>query len=273
METKWLSEAEAVFDRISRAQEEAADGLSPDLPGARDRQEKGGPLIAPEEIPVDRARFERLLARTLDILEDWLGGGAIWERAINSEKEPLLSDGDRGALLAAAIEGGGALERRAAELAARPEPFACAVRYAFAPFLKACARELKDGVDPESVLGGRCPVCGAEPFVAEFDGEDGRRRLACSLCGTRWRFARVKCPFCGNDDHRKLGFLEVEGPRDLAGGYRVDVCEVCKRYVKTVDRRTLAKPVTLELADVLTPELDEAALERGYGLRETTGRS
>ena len=115
METKWLSEAEAVFDRISRAQEEAADGLSPDLPGrvvrtpsltrpgARDRQEKGGPLIAPEEIPVDRARFERLLARTLDILEDWLGGGAIWERAINSEKEPLLSDGDRGALLAAAI--------------------------------------------------------------------------------------------------------------------------------------------------------------------------
>jgi hypothetical protein len=39
-----------------------------------------------------------------------------------------------------------------------------------------------------------------------------------------------------------------------------------------VDRRTLAKPLTLELADVLTPELDEAAIERGYGLCETTGR-
>jgi FdhE protein len=272
VEAKWLSEAEAVFDRISRAQEEAADGFSPDLPDRGDRRESGGPLITREEIPVDRARFEHLLAETLDILEDWLGGGAIWEGARDGGNQPLLSDYDRSELLAAAIEGGGALERRAEELAARPEPFACAVRYAFAPFLKACARELKDGFDPESVLGGRCPVCGAEPFIAEFDGEDGRRRLACGLCGTRWRFARVKCPFCGNDDHRKLGFLEVEGPRDLTGGYRVDVCEACKRYVKTVDRRTLTKPVTLELADVLTPELDEAAIERGYGLCETTGR-
>ena len=101
--------------------------------------------------------------------------------------------------------------------------------------------------------------------MGEFDEADGRRRLACGLCGTRWRFPRLECPFCRNRDQKKLGFLAVESP-GLAPGYRVDVCEKCKRYVKTVDRRTLKKPITLELAEVLTPELDEAAMERGYGL-------
>ncbi|GAF87907.1 unnamed protein product, partial [marine sediment metagenome] len=73
--------------------------------------------------------------------------------------------------------------------------------------------------------------------------------------------------FCGNKDQRRLGFLEVESFE----GYRVDVCEGCKRYVKTVDRRSLVEPITLELADVLTAELDEAALGRGYGLRAADG--
>jgi FdhE protein len=50
-------------------------------------------------------------------------------------------------------------------------------------------------------------------------------------------------------------------------GYRVDVCEKCRRYVKTLDRRTRVSPAKLELADILTPELDEAAVEKGYGLR------
>ena len=108
--------------------------------------------------------------------------------------------------------------------------------------------------------------------MAEFDGEDGRRRLACGLCGTRWRFPRLECPFCRNRNHEKLGFLEVEGPGNVTEGYRVDVCEACGRYIKTLDRRSLVKTVTLELADVLTPELDEAALERGYRVAEPVDR-
>jgi hypothetical protein len=50
-------------------------------------------------------------------------------------------------------------------------------------------------------------------------------------------------------------------------GYKIHACDECKRYIKSIDRRERTRPNSLELADVLTPELDEIAVHRRYGLR------
>lgn len=251
------ADIESLIKRISTAQEKAARGFRPRLPETAERSPDARPRLGPDDIRVDWDRFGLLLADILGIFEEWLGLGADGRRPGGVD----LSKDSRVALLADAIEGGEALVRRGGELGLDGDVFALAVRYAFAPFLRACAQELGLTFEDDPDLGGRCPVCGAEPFMAEFDRDDGRRRLACGLCGTRWRFARLKCPFCGNEDQKKLGFLEVEGLE----GYRADVCELCRRYVKTVDRRRISDPVSLDMAEALTAEIDEAAIEKGYG--------
>lgn len=248
-------EVESVLKDISGAQEEEARGFRPDVSELVGEPRSAFPLLTPEKVRIDWDRFERLLARILDILKKWAGDAAHDEGIAGLP----LSEGYRTFLLAEAIRGEGALRERGEEHDVDGDVFAPAVRYAFAPFLKAYAKELDRSFDEEPDLRGRCPVCGAEPFMAEFDSEDGRRLLACGLCGTEWRFARMKCPFCGNEDQRKLGYLEIE---DLEG-YRAYVCESCKRYVKTVDRRKVIGEIDLETADALTPELDEAATSGG----------
>jgi FdhE protein len=88
----------------------------------------------------------------------------------------------------------------------------------------------------------------------------GRRRLHCELCGTEWLYARIGCPFCGSEDQDRLGYLEAEGEE----GFRVNLCEACRRYLKTVDRRVLVTPAPLDLEHLATLHLDLIAAERGY---------
>ncbi len=91
-------------------------------------------------------------------------------------------------------------------------------------------------------------------------GEGGRPRLlACGCCGTRWRFRRIGCPYCGNEDPARLDVIE-QGP----SGVRLDVCEACRGYVKTY---TGAGQEVLLLADWTTLVLDAMAGERGYRRR------
>ena len=89
---------------------------------------------------------------------------------------------------------------------------------------------------------GFCPTCGAWPKVGEFRGLEQTRFLRCSLCADDWEFARLRCPFCGNADHRQLGFLHIEGEEMR---YRAVTCDACRHYVKMVATLTAraAEPV------------------------------
>ena len=46
--------------------------------------------------------------------------------------------------------------------------------------------------------------------------------------------------------------------------YRVDLCDQCRGYIKTVDSRKLEYEPDLDLEDVVTIHLDILAVERGY---------
>ena len=128
------------------------------------------------------------------------------------------------------------------------------------PIFEAYASQLKGYVDQEMWWRGYCPVCGSMPFIAEFRKE-GERFLACSLCGFEWRFMRLKCPFCENEDHKKLRYFYAESE---GMAIRIDVCEKCKRYIKTLDTREMAGDVIPIIEDMGTLYLDVLAQKEGY---------
>jgi FdhE protein len=106
-----------------------------------------------------------------------------------------------------------------------------------------------------------CPACGARPQVAVLrpEGEGGKRFLVCSFCATEWEFRRILCPVCGEVDHQKLPRYSAE---DFAA-VRVEACDTCKYYLKSVDMTVdgLAVPLVDEIA---TASLDIWAVEHGF---------
>jgi len=115
-------------------------------------------------------------------------------------------------------------------------------------------------IDASGWSEGYCPICGKEPKIGEIKGDEDSRFLFCNQCGFEWNYSRVKCPFCGNEEQHSLAYFTVEGEER----YRVDVCNVCKRYVKIVDFRDTGEKVNLDVEDIATLHLDMLASEEGY---------
>ncbi|MEW6067973.1 MAG: formate dehydrogenase accessory protein FdhE [Nitrospirota bacterium] len=133
------------------------------------------------------------------------------------------------------------------------------------PIFEAYANELKCYVDQEKWWKGYCPICGSEPFIGE-SREEGERFLVCSSCSYAWRFMRQKCPFCENENHKELRHFYTE---KKGNAYRVDVCEKCKRYVKTVDTHEMGEEVMPIVEDMGTLYLDVLAQKEGYSREKT----
>jgi len=128
------------------------------------------------------------------------------------------------------------------------------------PALEILVEKFGDTIRKSTWSEGYCPVCGKEPKIGEIREEEGYRFLYCTQCGIEWNYMRVKCPFCGNEEQKTLAYFTVEGDER----YRVDVCDDCKRYIKTVDFRSTNEKADLEVEDIATIHLDMLANEEGY---------
>ncbi len=129
---------------------------------------------------------------------------------------------------------------------------------ALKPYLIWAAEQITPYLDPGLWKRGVCPVCGGSPDLAFLGEEAGARRLVCSRCNSQWRYRRVGCPFCDNDDHTQIVYYPSEDEV-----YRLYVCYACQRYLKTVDlRQTDRRPADVER--VTTVAMDVAAQEQGY---------
>jgi FdhE protein len=111
---------------------------------------------------------------------------------------------------------------------------------------------------------GRCPFCGGPPWMsARREGsltEGARRMLDCALCGGEWLFERILCPACFEEDPHKLpSFRDDRHP-----AVRIEACETCRRYVKSIDLSDDARPVP-EVDDLASIAMDLWAAEQGYG--------
>jgi FdhE protein len=133
--------------------------------------------------------------------------------------------------------------------------FARALLQPYAEYLASRSSQSEEGSPPI------CPFCGSKPQVAVLrpEGDGGKRSLICSLCATEWTFRRVKCPNCGEEHKDKLPVFVA----DNIDYVRVDACDTCHSYIKSVDmtKNGRAVPVVDELA---TLSLNLWAQEKGY---------
>ena len=108
---------------------------------------------------------------------------------------------------------------------------------------------------------GTCPVCGNHPRLSIIEGEEGVRKLACGMCETIWRYKRIGCPFCGSEDQKKFRRFTV----DDEPGLSALLCDVCKRYLKQIDRRKLCDDEhgVTEL-ETMSSRFDILARREGY---------
>ena len=130
-------------------------------------------------------------------------------------------------------------------------------------FLQPYAEFVRSRVNPklEGSTQPLCPFCSRKPGLGVLRpmGDGGKRFLVCSFCLAEWEFRRIVCPGCGEEDHRNLPVYTAEELEHV----RVECCDRCKRYIKTVDltKSGLADPVVDEIASL---PLDLWAQERGY---------
>jgi FdhE protein len=106
-------------------------------------------------------------------------------------------------------------------------------------------------------------MCGGSPWVsARREGsltEGARRMLACSLGGGEWLFERILCAACFEEDPYKLpSFRDDRYP-----AVRIEACETCRRYLKSIDLSEDARPVP-EVDDLVSITMDLWAAGQGY---------
>jgi FdhE protein len=128
------------------------------------------------------------------------------------------------------------------------------------PLLQACRRAWTDQM-PGTWPHGHCPICGAWPTLAEVRGLDGARHLRCRCCGGDWATEWLRCPFCGEHDHTQLGSLISADDLERE---KIEVCDRCYGYLKTITTFAPIRPEQVVLQDLATVVLDVAAVARGY---------
>lgn len=115
--------------------------------------------------------------------------------------------------------------------------------------------------DPVAEGIGVCPLCGARAQVSVLRPEShgASRSLVCSLCASTWRFKRVHCVGCGEEDFDRLVYQYAEEFPHV----RMSACNTCRTYIKDVDLSKELQAVPL-VDEIATMPLDVIAAERGY---------
>lgn len=144
-----------------------------------------------------------------------------------------------------------------------PEPAKFFARALLQPFAESLAA--RGHPDTESTVSS-CPFCSARPVagILRGEGEGAKRSLLCSLCATEWQYRRIVCPNCGEENKDQLPVYLADDLEYV----RVDACDTCRTYIKSVDltKNGHAVPIVEELA---TLTLTLWAEENGYAKRET----
>lgn len=116
-------------------------------------------------------------------------------------------------------------------------------------------------VDESSAFPSLCPLCGARPLLGILrpEGDGGKRFLLCSFCLREWEFRRIFCATCGEETETKLPVYVAEQFPYI----RVEACETCKFYLRTIDLTKDGNAVPL-VDDLAAIPLSLWAEEHGY---------
>lgn len=257
------------YGEVFVAQEQAAETLAVatiDIPEDRLRAKTAGqfPLIATGDFELDVAGAETLLAAICSLAGSV--GGTLGPAAA------ALKEAVAGGRLAPADLFFSVIDREGFDLAENarkagiPGEHAALLAYhSVRPCLVEGARRLAGRLDPGAWKRGICPVCGSPPILSVL-GDQGGRRFVCGFCWHEWPSPRIFCPFCETTDARSLHHIAAED----APGCRADLCDACRKYIKTVDTRDRSEIFYPPLEQLATLHFDVRAREMGYGGGTTT---
>ena len=218
-------------------------------------KKEGFPLLQRQDFPLDlesSAQLFKSLCQVAKKANPFISEQAERIEGILEEREldlgPFLRDGlDEKKI-----------EKTAEDFQVDKKVLAFLMQTSTKPSIEANRRTVQDQVEAETWLKGFCPICGSLPFLSLLKEETGKRYLLCPFCGYEWRTDRISCPFCGNKEPGSLQFFQAEG-EEL---YRIDLCEKCHQYIKTIDARVI-EVLDPALEDLATLHLDLVASKKG----------
>jgi FdhE protein len=129
---------------------------------------------------------------------------------------------------------------------------------ALRPYLRLTAEKVQLSFD-RAVPGAGCPVCGEPVRLATLEDE-GKKVVQCPRCLAHWNAKRLECSHCGNENHKTIQFITIEG--DAVS--QIQVCDECKGYTKIIDTRQYITKPSAALLDLNSIHLDFVAQENGY---------
>jgi FdhE protein len=222
-------------------------------------QQNRSPLVAPSAFRIDNSSGERLLTHICDLVV----AHATKIKASAEAVQGAVSEGRlKPPVLFADLlrDRDGNIHETAAEIGADHQALAFLAYNAIQPSLKLCGEQLAVYLDAEAVWPkGYCPVCGGAPALAVL-GIEGQRELHCRFCHHGWRAPRIFCALCENTQKDELHYFFAEKEKDL----RVDVCNHCKGYLKSVDSREASRPIFPPLEQIASLHLDIIAADKGF---------
>jgi FdhE protein len=251
------------YEKVFLAQEASRESvalkpvdLDPSL--AALKQKEGFPLVTPEAFEVDIEAalllFKQLCSQIPETNSLLYTTGIKLMEALDRGTQEMAG------LVAAILKGDdGRIEKLADTIQADKAALIFLVFHSILPSLGLGAEQLAGHLGDDLLWEkGYCPLCGTVPSLSILKKE-GKRFLVCGFCQHEWETIRLFCPFCENRDQKKLHYFISEEEKH----YRVDVCEACNRYIKTVDARQLTRPLYPLLEHISTLHLDMLAQEKG----------
>lgn len=225
-----------------------------------ERRAQGVPLLERCEFTYDQAQavelFRSLLALAKKAAPPLGSAAQKIETALDAGELEL----DK-AFAAHLNEDVGMVMRWAERTPEAPRTLSFLVQSSLMPFLAALAWSLEERIKSiHSWEYGHCPACGSLPLIGSLREKEGSRMLTCSFCQTEYRTRRLGCPVCEETGSDKLAFYIVEDEP----GFRVDVCNNCKCYMKIADFRKLDRKHLPLLDDLASLPLDILASQKGY---------
>lgn len=237
-----------------------------ELPESETLQESiqdGEPLIQLVQPEVPPQLFAEVLLELAELV-------ASHQPAVRAEAQLVAAalrragHAERVELAAAALDGTGeAVVALAGRIGVSGDLLYTLVGLALQPFFAQFARRLGKAAPVMMWRHNYCPICGNVPDVARID-PDNQRHLHCPQCDIQWLHHRLTCVVCDTDDIKKVQLLTIA---DLEP-WRVEVCDECNGYIKTLDQRhgglKAQLSVDLFVEDARTVQLDLMAQEKGY---------
>jgi len=136
------------------------------------------------------------------------------------------------------------------------------IEFTVSPYLELCSEFFNKKLAQFKWDQPFCPICGNMPSMAKVEEQQGTRALWCRHCDSTWAFQQMVCPFCWNDDLTSIRITFFSDGKPI----RIDACNKCKNYIKTIDELTANQQYNFSVKQVETLYLDIIAKYFGFHL-------